>query len=331
MNPIIYFPKDSQLRKADTIVNRYLGGSINMNLLFTGDIKSPKILKRMDQLQSFIKDFSDVGSAMSIATIIKKINRALNEDKPEFEVIPKTRKEVAQAILLYSMASSPYDFELFVDNSFSHAQIIALLKGISTGKIAKIVKEAEKFYKDRFSEKIEVKFTGFSVLLTELGRLIIISLIITIFISASLVFFITFFTFRSWSIGLMAVIPLLIAIIVNFGLTGLLGIELSIPIAMISSIIIGIGIDFSFHFLYRFKLELKRVKETSPIIKTVCTAGKAILFDALPTAFGILVLLFSTFVPLRYFGFLMALIMMVCAFGAITIFPAILSIKKERS
>jgi predicted RND superfamily exporter protein len=328
MNPITFFPEESELRQADRVINQHLSGSINMNLLFTGDIESPEILQQMDQTQQFLEHFPEVGSTISLATFVKKINRILHNDDPTYEVIPESKEAVAQAMLLYSMSGSPTDFEQFVDNSYENGQIIALLKNISTQKIAYITKETERFFQEKFSGGVPIKKTGFSVFLKDLAGLVITSQVMSIIISIILVFLIAWITYRSFRIGILATIPLLGAVIINFGLMGLFGIDLSIPTAVISSIIIGVGIDYSFHFISRYKFELGQNNIKNPICRCIQTVGKPILYNAVSVAFGFLVLMISGFLPVRFIGFLVALAMFVCAIGALTLLAAAISFIK---
>ena len=329
MNPITFFSEESELRQADRVINQHLSGSINMNLLFTGDIESPEILQQMDQIQQFLECFPEVGSTISLATFVKKINRVLHNDDPAYEVIPESREAVAQALLLYSMSGSPSDFEQFVDNSYQNGQVIALLKNISTQQIAHITKETERFFQEKLSSGVPVKETGFSVFLKDLARLVITSQVRSIIISILLVFLIAWITYRSFGIGILATTPLLGAVIINFGLMGVVGIDLSIPTAVISSIIIGAGIDYSFHFISRYKFELEKSDTTHPVSRSIQTVGKPILYNALSVACGFLVLLTSGFLPIRFIGFLVALAMICCAIGALTLLAAAMSFIKK--
>jgi predicted RND superfamily exporter protein len=329
MNPITFFSEQNELRQADRVINQHLSGSINMNLLFTGDIESPEILQQMDQTQQFLERFPEVGSTISLATFVEKINRVLHNDDPTYEVIPDSREAVAQELLLYSMSGSPTDFEQFVDNSYQNSQVIALLKNISTQRIAHITEETERFCQEELSGGVQVKATGFSVFLKDLARLVITSQVRSIIISILLVFLIAWITYRTFRIGILATIPLLGAVIINFGLMGLFGIDLSIPTAVISSIIIGAGIDYSFHFISRYKFELEKSETTHPVSRSIQTVGKPILYNALSVACGFLVLLTSGFLPIRFIGFLVALAMVVCAFGALTLLAATMSFIKK--
>ncbi|NQT35667.1 RND family transporter [bacterium] len=330
MNPITFFPHDSEIRQADREVNEHLGGSVNLNLLFKGNIQSPEIIEAMDDIQQFLEKFPETGSSFSLATIVKKINRVMNDDNPAFEVVPETESAIAQSLLMYSMSGSPEDFEQFVDNSYENAQVVARLKSVSTKRTSKIANAVEKYCRENFKDMEKIEITGMVVFLKDMADLIIISQIRSLLISVVLISLIAWIIYRSGVIGILAIIPVVITVFINFGLMGYFGIALSTPTAVISSIIIGIGIDFSFHFLSRYKLELQRSSTIEAIRTTIKRVGKPILYDALPTACGFLVLLTSGFLPVRYLGALIAMTMMICAMGALTILASALIITRAK-
>jgi predicted RND superfamily exporter protein len=325
MNPLTFFPESSDLIQANKTVDKQLAGSLNMNILFKGDIQSTEMLQAMDSVQQFLERYPETGTTMSLATIVKRINRTLNADDPQFEKIPDNKNAVAQAILLYNMSGSPEDYEQFVDTGFENAQVTALMKTVGTNRIAQIAKETEQFYKDNFKEAGTVETTGLTVFIKDLAQIVVSSQARSLIFALFAVALLAWLTYHSWKIGILAIIPLAITIIFNFGLMGYAGIDLSIPTAMISSIIIGTGVDFSFHLLSRYKLELQKEHHTSPVVRTIRTVGKPILYNAFATGFGFIVLMVSGFVPLRFMGLLIFLTMLACAFGAITILAASLT------
>ncbi len=329
MNPISFFPKNSPLRITDEEVNHNLGGSINLNLLFHGNAKSHEILNAMDDTQKFLEGFPEMGSTMSLATIVKKLNRKLHADDPAMEVIPKSEAAIAQAILMYTMSGSPEDFEAFVDYGYENAQVAARVKSVSTKRIAGIADAVDRYLKGNHADIGEVKTTGFVVFLKDLADLIITSQIRSLLLAILLVALVGCITFRSLLLGALSIIPIIFTVVLNFGIMGMSGIDLSIPTAVIASIIIGIGVDFSLHFLSRFQLMLKDstgVEEA--VTQAIRRVGKPILFDALPTAIGFVVLLSSGFLPVRYIGLLISMTMIVCAVGALTVLAAAVTFTK---
>jgi len=328
MNAITYFPESSDLRQADEKINQHLSGSVNMNILFNADIESAEVLSAMDSVQQRLEQFPETGSTVSLATIVKRLNRVLNADNPQFERIPERKEAVSQAILLYNMSGSPEDFEQFVDNSFENGQVIAMMKSASTRRIAEIANAVEEYCNTKFNNNMEIKFTGYSLFLKELVELVVESLGRALIFALVIVFLMAWLTYRSWKIGVLAIIPIVVTIIFNLGLMGFASIDLSIPTAMITSIVIGIGVDFSFHFISRFQIERNTNESSTAIVNTIRTVGRPILFNATATGFGFLVLAFSNLLPLRFMGLLIALTMIICALGALTILAASLTFIK---
>jgi len=131
--------------------------------------------------------------------------------------------------------------------------------------------------------------------------------------------------------GLVAVLPLVFAIVINFGTMGFAGMTLNIATAMISSITIGIGIDYAIHFISRYRKEYRsRGQPVDAVVQTASTAGRAILFNAASVIGGFMVLLFSAFSAFKSFGGLISLSMAVSAISALVVIPAIFAMWSPR-
>ena len=124
-----WFPKKSQIRQATEKVDDELRGSLNLEVIIdTGKengLYQPALLNRIDKATAHIEslELEDlfVGKAWSLTTILKEINQALNENRPEFYTIPQNRDLVAQEFLLFENSGSD-DLEDFVDSQFSTAR-----------------------------------------------------------------------------------------------------------------------------------------------------------------------------------------------------------------
>jgi len=137
--------------------------------------------------------------------------------------------------------------------------------------------------------------------------------------------------FRSFIAGLLSVLPLSIAILILFGLMGFFGITLDIATALISSIMIGVGIDYTIHFLWRFKVERsKGVDHREAAYLTLITTGKGIIINALSVIIGFLALTLSNFEPLRFFGGLVVISITTCLICALVLIPSIVILVKPR-
>lgn len=151
----------------------------------------------------------------------------------------------------------------------------------------------------------------------------------SLILAISLVLIILSVQFRSIKIGFISTTPIIFTVLVNFGIMAYLHIPLDIATLMVAGISIGIGIDYAIHFTNRFRLELGRNSdETKAIMKTIETTGKAIIINALSVALGFSILLFAQLNPIRQFGWMIAVTMIISSLSAITYLPSIILVSK---
>ena len=126
--------------------------------------------------------------------------------------------------------------------------------------------------------------------------------------------------FKKVSLGFIGAIPIIITAVISFGVMGLFDIPLSTTTALVSSIAIGIGIDYAVHFIERFKISAQETGDKNLTIRrTMHHSGRAIVFNAVVVIAGFMVLLFSVFPPNRSLGALVSLNMFTSFLGTVTI------------
>jgi len=187
------------------------------------------------------------------------------------------------------------------------------------------------YVKENFPQDISVEPNGSMFIEQSLNTLVVQSQLISIAVSFGIVFLILTFYYRSIIAGIIGIIPLMISIALNFGFMGIAGIKLNIGTAMVASFAIGIGIDYTIHYLAAYHREYaKRQEERDFLIHTFYGSGKAILFNAVSVGAGFAVLILSKFNMLSELGLLIALVMGTSSFASLTVLPTILSIVKPR-
>jgi hypothetical protein len=92
---------------------------------------------------------------------------------------------------------------------------------------------------------------------------------------------------------------------------------------MLSSIMIGVGVDYTIHFLWRYREERKNSAKKGAVIKTLTTSGRGITFNALSVIVGFSILFVSGFLPVKFFAFLVTVSIATCLIGALLILPAL--------
>jgi len=196
-----------------------------------------------------------------------------------------------------------------------------------TDKVLAIIQE---FIDTNFPKQdLTVKLAGSVLVEKALNNLVVHSQLISLSISLFIVFLILSIYYKSVLAGVLGAVPLVISILMNFAFMGFLNIKLNIGTAMVASFAIGIGIDYTIHYLAAFQKEILASQDVSNVLyKSFLGSGKAILFNATSVGAGFAVLMFSSFNMLSDLGFLIALIMASSSLGSLTVLPTLLSIAK---
>ena len=163
----------------------------------------------------------------------------------------------------------------------------------------------------------------------DLDRKIMRSQVFSLSVAIFLVFILLAFRLRSLVGGLISISPIVLTILVTFTLMAIFDIPLDIVTVLIGSVAVGIGIDYTIHFISRFKVEFAQGKtELEALDKTLETTGKAIISNALSVMMGFLVLVLGNIVPMQRFGYLIALTMIISVSGSIIVLPALILVTK---
>ncbi|OCL27285.1 patched family protein [Orenia metallireducens] len=325
-NPINYFDKDSDIVKSDNIINSYFGGSTNISIVAKGDIQNPTIMRKIDDLEKTLKEHESIGEVMAVSKAIRKMNQVLHNDDSLFYKIPDSKNAIAQYFMLYSMSA---DLDKVVDFDYRYSLINARIPSNSTNQVREVVKYI-KDYINKDSDSPFVIIGGFADLLSQLVNSVVQGQTTSLILSLTVIALIVIGIFRSFFAGLLSIIPLGIAMVSLFGLMGYFNIELNMVTALLSSIMIGVGIDYTIHFLWHYREEKRNKNSTEAVRTTLLTVGKAIIFNALSVVFGFIVLMLSNFLPIRFFGFLIVVSISTCLIGALVVLPTICILFKPK-
>lgn len=317
-----YYPKGHPVQIASQLVNDNFGGSQVISVNAKGDIKDPVNLKKIDEIEKKIAQNPNVGNTLSIAKLIKLVTKgAYQPDEKGFGAIPDSKATVDFFLSKYNEMGDPDEVSKLVSSDFTQAQIIVQLKSESSETIKRVVLETQELIKD---EPLFTEITGSGVMFKELIDSVIDGQVISLILSFFSVSILVMLLFKSIVAGLVAGIPLGVSLVLMFGVMGFTGVTLDIATALISSIVIGVGVDYTIHFLWRYKIEFaKHGDPREAVAHTLSTTGRGIIFNALSVMIGFVVLLFSSFLPIRYFGTLIVLSIGVCLIGSIVLLPSI--------
>jgi hydrophobe/amphiphile efflux-3 (HAE3) family protein len=319
------FEKDSDIVLTDAFINENFGGTSTLNVILEGEeidvMKSPAVLKLIDQLQMDIETKLDlVGNSFSLADYLKRMNKVMNEDQKEFDTIPDSQDLNAQYLLLYEMSGDPENLWKVVDYNFQTANLTIQLKSDDSKAINSAISVVEEYRQAFENLGIRMNFAGTGYKGLVFNELILEGQIKSLLISLVIIIVLLTLMFRNLLVGIIGSIPIIITALIGFGVMGLLNIPLSTTTALISSIAIGIGIDYAVHFIERYRIYAQKTGDKQLTMqKTMHHSGRAIIFNAIVVIAGFMVLLFSVFPPNRSLGALVSLNMFTSFLGTVTI------------
>jgi predicted RND superfamily exporter protein len=277
---------------------------------------------------------------LSIEDLTEEVEKAFNIRGKAYYEIPsdptkypaadneELKNLISQYLLLYSGS-----LDKFSDDSLEPTQVRMLvqIKESDTAIVSKILDDVNDYAAIHFPENIKVENSGVAEITKALTDMVTSSQIISLLTALVAVFIIVSIAYKSPIAGLFGIIPLFLSILINFGLMGITGINLDMITALVASIAIGVGVDYTIHFLSAYKFERLQSDDLNLVTKnTILTSGKGIITNAVSVGLGFAVLVFSKFVVLRYIGILVAVIMLTSSVAALTILPALLNLFKPK-
>ena len=319
------FEKNSDIVLTDKFINEHFGGTSRLNVILEAKendvMKSPTALKLIDKLQNEVEERLElVGNSFSLADYLKRMNKVMHADDPEFDVVPATQDLNAQYLLLYEMSGDPENLWKVVDYNFKTANLTIQLKSDNSKAIKSAIAVVEEFRNDFDQLGININYAGSGYKALVFTDLILEGQVKSLVMSLILIVLLLTLMFRNFWVGIIGSAPIVITAIIGFGVMGLLNIPLSTTTALISSIAIGIGIDYAVHFIERYKIYAKETLDKQKTMEgTMHHSGRAIIFNAMVVIAGFLVLLFSVFPPNRSLGALVSLNMFTSFLGTVTI------------
>ncbi|MBL8027699.1 MAG: MMPL family transporter, partial [Fibrobacteres bacterium] len=307
------FERNSEIVRTDAFVNSKFGGTSTINVILDSDnpdtFKKPAVLSLIAEMQKEVVDNSPwVGNSFSLADYIRRMSRVMHADSIKYDAIPDNQELIAQYLLLYEMSGDPENLWKVVDGTFKTANVTMQLKS-DNSKASKETLAMVEAYRKRFEEHgITLAYAGSGYKALVFTGLILEGQIKSILLSFVIVAVLLSIMLQSVKAGLIGTLPIALTAAISFGLMGWFNIALSTTTALLSSIAMGIGVDYAVHILERYRLQIwSGMSVEDAGAATIKQSGKAIFDNALVVILGFMVLLFSVFPPNRTLGMLVSL------------------------
>ena len=342
VNVIKFYKKGNPIRESTIFVDENFTGTMNLSIKIediitdSDGIPNYEHYLKLYNLQNFLEDNNQISMTFSFVDVLGQAYKAYTNSDSDF--IPDADALEGTYTMLSISDKSDIDDDLIsllgkdYDEDFydlDQLLLTAMIKTISTAEIQDLIYQTEQYIEKNFAnEESNVKISGLSVFIKDFVNIIVQSSMTSILFSLVLILFITGLFFNSFKWGFLSIIPLASAIILNFGLMGIFGIDLNHMTALLSSVIIGVGVDFSIHYISDYRKNIiKNVDYQTMSLKTSQDVGYPILLDVFSNM-GFIALLFSILIPLNHMGGLMVFAMISTSFGTLTILASLIKILK---
>ena len=278
-----------------------------------------KILKVHD----YLDNLPEIGKVLSFGSILRVAEDLNNKELQSLEIAvlySKIPKEIKDEII------SPY-ISVDKDEARINLRIRDSLKDLKRNDLIKKINN--ELQTKLGLDKNEYKLAGVLILFNNLLQSLFKSQILTLGIVMIGIFVMFFVLFRNLTLSLIGIVPNFIAALFILGVIGLMKIPLDMMTITIAAITIGIAVDNSIHYIYRFKEEYKKIKDYNTTLdRCHNTVGVAILNTSITIVFGFSILILSNFIPTIYFGIFTGLAMLLAMISVLTLLPKLLLIYK---
>ena len=348
---INYFNKNTEIYKGMKLIDEKLGGTTPLEII----LKFPKKEKlkttnddefedwdddedqndekywftkdkvnRIEAVHNYLDELTPVGKVLSFSSIIQ-VATQLNNNKPLGSL---------EMGILYSKIPESIKKDIidpYISIKDDEARISLRIKDSQDGlRRNDLIKQINYDLKNKLKlDDDEFKLAGVLILFNNLLQSLFKSQILTLGLVMVGIFAMFMILFRNIKLSLIGVVPNFIAAFFILGIIGLLGIPLDMMTITIAAITIGIAVDNSIHYIYRFKEEFLKLKDYEKTLK-VChsTVGVAILNTSITIVFGFSILVFSKFIPTIYFGVFTGIAMLLAMISVLTLLPSLILISK---
>ena len=297
-------------------------------------------LKQIATVEYFVNMLSDAyvkagGKYATVEKMVDVIEREYNYNGKAYYEIPSdpakypvVSKEDLEGVVDGYLTLLSGSLGRFLDDEMNPKvmRITCQLRNHSTQETGEIIADAKDYAAKHFPEGYTIEATGAGEMEYTMTNMIVSSQISSLLISLISVFIIIALSFQSGWAGLVGAIPLALAIILNYMTMGFAEINLDLVTSIIASVAVGVGIDYTIHFLTTYKEERSRSDDLEEVTRqTFIKSGHGIVTNAIAVGFAFLVLCLSKFVVLRYIGVLVAIVMFTSSFLAMTVIPGVLN------
>jgi len=294
--------------------------------------KRPEVLRYIEKLQTALAATDVVGKSNSLADAVKKVGKELLGGDWKYYRVPDTPAAVAQFLIQYQSGNDPDDLWHLVTKDYAKANVWVQLKSGDNRDMERVVAAAKAFLAENEPPvPLKAGWFGLTYINVEWQTKMVSGMLQAFLGSFLIVFVMMTVLFRSPLWGILSMIPLTVTIALIYGVIGLVGKDYDMPVAVLSSLTLGLAVDFAIHFLARSRVEVARAGSWAAAVgPTFGEPARAITRNIIVVAVGFTPLLLAPLVPYQTVGMLMAAILAVSGVVTLFVLPALARLLASR-
>ncbi|MBU0996008.1 MAG: MMPL family transporter [Proteobacteria bacterium] len=322
------FSDKVDIKRVTKRVDEVMGGTISYSYVFNSEapegIIEPEVLAEIKALQDKANEMDIVMKTYSIVDLLQDINKTFHDEDPDYYVLPDTKAQTAQYLLVYEMSGGE-ELENYITSSYGSANLEIRTKLANASETEKFVDSMDRFLQSRNSDAIKPILTGMGALWYKLIKYIVQSQIAGFLIAFSVIAVMMCVLFGSVRVGLLSMVPNLAPVVLTLGVMGWAGVPLDYVKLMIGCISIGIAVDDTIHLVNRYQHEFRRCGNyEKALLNSMNHVGRAIFITSVVLFSGFLVFLNSLMDSLAQFGVLVSATIITAFMADFFLMPALL-------
>jgi hypothetical protein len=332
-----YFDETVPYRTATDFMQKNLSGmmvvEVSVKTGIPSGINDPKYLRTVNDFSEWLRGRSETDHVNTITDTLKRLNKNMHGDDPNWYKLPESQEMSAQYLLLYEM-SLPYGLDLNnqlnVDKSSS--RIVATFKNMSSNELINVEQEMIQWFANN-APQYDVDFASPSLMFAHIGQRNISSMLIGTTLALILISILLGIALKSWKYGVISLLPNLAPAAIAFGLWGIISGQVGLGLSVVIGMTLGIVVDDTVHFLSKY-LHAKRDKNATSqeaVHYAFDNVGRALWITTLVLVAGFTVLAQSSFKMNADMGFLTALTIFIALVVDFLFLPPLLMLLDKRS
>ena len=288
--------------------------------------KQPEVLRYVEGLQQHLVETGTAGKSNSVVDIVKKVYMELFEADKAYYRVPDTANAVAQSLISFQNSHKPDDLWHLVTPDYKKANVWVQLKNGDNQYMESTIKTVEAYFKDNPPPiPLKHRWAGLTYINVVWQDKMVNGMLNSFMGSFLVVFILMTILFRSVLWGLLSMVPLTVTIALIYGIIGIVGKDYDMPVAVLSSLTLGLAIDFAIHFLERSRQARAKMGSWKEAISEMFEEpARAISRNVIVIAVGFTPLLLAPLVPYQTVGIFLASIMAISGTATMLILPALI-------